>query len=89
MGENWLQERIKYLESFLVDKSDYPIKMKERDKNLIKVLKKFNSLPEKQQNKLKPMVEKTLERHNNVTRCRKIFDYYSSNFDLSLNLKPN
>ncbi len=88
MGENWLQEKIKCLESFMDNKSDYPIKMKERDKNLIKTLKEFSALPEKQQNKLKPLLEKTFQRHREIGRGLKILEYYASSFNISLNANP-
>ena len=87
MEKSWLQERINFLESYLEENTSYPPKMKERDKNLINVLKEYSRLPEEQQQKLKPLLDKTFERHKTVTRSLKIVDHYSKTHTLSLVLK--
>ena len=87
MGIKWLQDRIKFLESYLEENKDCPNSMKERDKNLILLLKKFSVLPVKQQEKMKPMLMRTFERHKEITKCILVCDNYFENHTLSLNLE--
>lgn len=88
MEKNWIQKKMEFLESSINNNNNISSKMKEREKNLIEVLKKFSTLPKKQQNKMRPLLEKTFRRHEDITRSLKIFDYYSKTHAISLDMRP-
>ena len=88
MKKDWLTKNIDYFEASLKEGSRCPEKIRERNKNLIKLLKNISLLPEKQRKSIKPMVERTLERHKDITDSYKIIDYYNSNSVISLTMKP-
>lgn len=81
-----IKEKIEHYEAFLNLDFNHPHNLEKRDETLLSLLKKFSTLPEKQQEKLIPVLDRTIERHKEVKRQSKIFNYYFNNYELSLNI---
>lgn len=86
MKNNWLKECIIKIEHYIRDHTYESDVMRDRERKFLDSLKQFESLPEKQQIKLKPFILQALHRHKKITSSLKVINYYFSQYSYSLNL---